>query len=476
MELTFEDRETIGVNAVLAMLKPATPYGRRRAAKLAPFRDGAALKAELRDTAKAVATYDMAAYLRAQFVRFREIRGAAEAMAGAALTDVELFELKRFAVAADALLPLFDEVNAEAGFETVRFAPMTGALEYLDPAGLRDAAFKVEEAWSDRLGEIRRHKRDVEAMLQKDANRQEELKEKHRGLCDDERAEEEAVQRMLTEKLRPFAADFAADMEAVGRLDLLYAKAALARDGGGVEPAIRPGGVLMNGMRNPVVAGQLALSGAEFTALSAEFPAGVSVITGSNMGGKSVALKTLALNVCLAEMGVFPFAEAAETPLFEAIYLITGSREKESDGLSEFGGEVDSINAAVAGVRSGEKALVLADELARGTNPSEGAAIAAAVTQFFARFDSVAVFTTHYDGVAEHATAHYTTAGLSAGGTAATGVDAIRRHMDYGLVRVAAGGRPPRDAIRICRLMGMDAEILNAAEMNINVKKVTFGR
>lgn len=464
MKLEFEQRETLGISAILAKLEPATPYGRRLVARLAPFADEAALKAELADTAKAMSAYDMSTSLISQFGRFREIRGAVDDLASPSLTDVELFELKRFAVATDALIPLFDAVNGVAGFETVRFASLTEPLKYLDPANARDSAFRVEESWSPRLAELRRHKRDVEAMLQKDINRRAELTDKHRALSDEEREEEERVQRWLTEQLRPFAADFAADMDAVGRLDLLYAKARLALALGGTRPEIRAGGVVMESMVNPLIKAQLEAEGASFTALSAEFPAGVSVITGSNMGGKSVAIKTLALNCVLSMMGLFPFARRAELPFFEGLYLITGSREKEADGLSEFGGEVSEINAAVGAVRGGELALVLADELARGTNPTEGSAIAAAVTEFFARFDSVAVFTTHYDGVAERATAHYTTAGLSDSVAAGTGVESIRRSMDYGLVRVLDKGRCPRDAIRICRLMGMDGEILASAE------------
>ena len=127
----------------------------------------------------------------------------------------------------------------------------------------------------------------------------------------------------------------------------------------------------------------------------------------------------------------------------------------------------------------GEFAFVLLDEFARGTNPDEGAAIVQSVTQYLQQQNAISVFATHYDGVVQYAGAHYQVIGLKeldmdalkremAGLTGDVGVTLIGRHMNYGLYRVEGKADCPRDALNICRLLGMKNEIVDLIKRKID--------
>ena len=107
------------------------------------------------------------------------------------------------------------------------------------------------------------------------------------------------------------------------------------------------------------------------------------------------------------------------------------------------------------------------DEFARGTNAREGAAIARAVVRYLSGKNAVTLLATHYDGTAEFAVRHYQVKGLKrleeTDAASGTGTDRLRRienAMDYGLIPVEPGTECPRDALRVCRMLGMDREIL----------------
>ena len=164
-------------------------------------------------------------------------------------------------------------------------------------------------------------------------------------------------------------------------------------------PELTGGALELEGMTSPKVADALRGQGKEFTPISISLGRGAAVITGANMGGKSVAMKTLALNVLLVHCGFFPFAQRARCPLFHQMYIISEDLESVDRGLSSFGGEIVRFNQMSAQLGEGFS-LVLLDEFARGTNPDEGADLVQAVTRYLDRQNVIAVLATHYDNVA----------------------------------------------------------------------------
>ena len=242
---------------------------------------------------------------------------------------------------------------------------------------------------------------------------------------------------------------------------------------GGSIPKVYANGqrVLLNEMINPQTADALHSSGRKFTPVSIELLSGSTVITGANMGGKSVAVKTLALNVLLALCGFPVFCREAELPHFAGIHLLCEDMEDSLGGLSSFGGEMIHFDGILSEIKTESTALVLLDEFARGTNPHEGAALVRAAVKYFNnRRGCFALITTHFDDVACCAPMHYQVIGLknvepavldaALAGNDASRASVLPKLMDYGLYRVASDVNPPRDALAICRAMRVSDEFM----------------
>jgi DNA mismatch repair protein MutS2 len=119
------------------------------------------------------------------------------------------------------------------------------------------------------------------------------------------------------------------------------------------------------------------------------------IISGPNMGGKTVVLKTVGLFCLLAYAGV-PLPAAAGTTIgrFEHIACIIGDEQSIANDLSSFSAHLRALAAALGEARPGS--LVLADELGSGTEPAAGAALAQAFVEALLRTGARVIVTTHY--------------------------------------------------------------------------------
>lgn len=425
--------DEIGLTEILALLAPKTPWGRAQKRALRPLlpAERPLLDALLSDADAAASYPDPSALLSP----FREILGLFSALEERALSAVELFELKRFLLQAERLQTALAPLPPLSSGAIPDLAP---AFALLDPDGRRDPAFMVTGT-DGSLAELRRQKRLITVGTARFLE-----------LTALEEAEELKLRGALSRALEPLAPLFTQACAVIGRVDFACAEAALIRAHGCVKPVFCDGAIEAAGLRNPQIA--------HFVPLTLTLPRGATVVTGANMGGKSCCIKTVLLNVLLAHMGLFVFADRFTTPVFGELFLIAGSLEDGGSGLSDFGGQLSALKTALAAAEG--DALILIDELARGTNPEEGAAIAMATTEHLAACRAISVISTHYSGVARFATVHYRAKGLRADARA----DDIGSAMQYGFVRADGSDAPPRDAIRVCRLMGVPEEIVARAE------------
>jgi len=460
-----------GLQYILDKLEPMSPFGAEQLRGLSLFERREELSAELDRVRRLAQNGDFALLAPAmdrELMAMKDIRHSLRRCAGGgSLTMPELFELKGLLLALGRLGPLYAESCPLPGLD---FSDSREALAVLDPRGEGKRSFTIEDAATPELFALRREKRAVEAELYKTENdaRRTELRLRREDICAREDAQEREVCAALSEKLAPFCPGLLADCEAAGHLDLLLRKAMLLRRQKTVIPVIREGDIAFRAMTNPELAQGIAHRGGDFVPVSVSLSRGAAVITGANMGGKTVALKTLALNVLLAMAGFPVFAEAAGLPMVGDVRFLAGDAEQSGKGLSTFGGEVLRLREALE--HFADDTLLLLDEPARGTNPDEGAAIVRGLVEYLNGRAGFAVAATHYDGVARHAGRHYRIVGLrdmdpaalekELAVSSAPGPEVIARHMDYGLYPCGPEEPCPREALDICRLLGLGDEVM----------------
>ena len=479
--LSFAQKESIGFQYVLDALRTNSPYGEERVRELKPYgrSDRAELLRQLANVQRVLEgegdcqkTLDR---LLRVFMTVKNIRATVQKCRETALNEIELFEVKCYLLRCSEMLPLFREIRPVLQLDGIDLKDTDGALSLLDPEGNRVASFYLTDGSSPLLRSLRKEKRELEEQIRRATGEERESLQAARTLvAADEEREEGRIRKELSENLRPYISDMLHNMEMIAEIDLTVEKARLARRYGGVMPELTEDTLEMIDMVNPRVLDLLRDQKKTFTPVSIALGKGAAVITGANMGGKSVAMKTIALNVLLTHCGFFPFAAKAAVPLFDSMYIISEDLESVDRGLSSFGGEMVRFNQMVREM-AGEFPLILMDEFARGTNPDEGAAIVQAVTKYLNGQNAISVLATHYDRVAQWGSAHYQVIGLKeldvealrkelAAYSGEAGVELISRHMNYGLYRVEDAQDCPRDAVNICRLLDMKEEILQGID------------
>jgi DNA mismatch repair protein MutS2 len=264
------------------------------------------------------------------------------------------------------------------------------------------------------------------------------------------REESERILRELSAGVASRAAALRTIVDVVGALDLALACGALSRGWGGAEVEIADE-VRLVGARHPLLD--------RATAVPIDLDLGdlrALVISGPNTGGKTVALKTLGLAALLHQSGLRPPAAEVTLPVFDHVLADIGDRQSIEMSLSTFSAHLAALVAILESATA--LSLVLLDEVAAGTDPEEGAALAQALLERLAEQARLTVVTTHYGGLKEWASAR---AGVS---NAATGFDPDE---DRPLYRIDLGRPGTSHALRIAERLGLDSEVVAAARSRI---------
>jgi DNA mismatch repair protein MutS2 len=232
-----------------------------------------------------------------------------------------------------------------------------------------------------------------------------ELANQWRELQIEEQREVDRILRRLSELVGEHAEEIAGNVECLAELDLALAAAKLAEDlsppGMSVLPSVSadespeawlseaPSVLDLVEARHPLLAAPVPIS------LRIGGDERVLLVTGPNTGGKTVALKTVGLLCLMAQSGLpVPASPGSRLPAFEEVLADIGDEQSIEQSLSTFSGHLRNVIALLQ--RAGPKALVLLDELAAGTDPAEGAALARALLQDLLQRGALTVATTHH--------------------------------------------------------------------------------
>ncbi|MBR5726588.1 MAG: DNA mismatch repair protein MutS [Muribaculaceae bacterium] len=351
----------------------------------------------------------------------------------AVLDDIELFEVKHLAILATDV----NELLAQHGMaDAVEIPPLDEVINILDPDGMKIATFYIYDSYCAEL-------KDLRAQMHRHPKQQDDLMIKASEL-------EEGVRQDLSRQLHPYADAVEQAQLALARIDVNLAKAMQMRQMGLTFPVLsQDGTTAYEAMFHPQVKEALATCGRSFQPVDITFGQQPTLITGANMGGKTVVLKTLTLCQLLFQFGFGIPAATARIAVKDEIRFCIGDEQSVEKGLSSFAAEMKNIDAVIKASREDRKLLALIDEPARTTNPTEGAALVTALLQVLTDRDMSLVMTTHYD--IEPGRAHC---------LRVKGFD--NGSMDYQLVEVQ-DGEVPHEALNIAQSLDIDSEWITTA-------------
>lgn len=322
--------------------------------------------------------------MHAKLCTLKDLSGSVERIAaGQVLEDTELFEIKLLEILSRQVQQLLQEVGMELDLP----CELEQVQRWLDPDETGVATFYVYDSYSPVLADMRRQLR---VMPEGDERTE---------LMGAALLEEARIRERLTRLLLPAVQPLRETLQMLADVDLNLAKAlVMEQDHRTVPQAAAEDEVLvLEHFWHPQVASLLQEQGKTYQRVSLTYGDRPLLIIGSNMGGKTVALKCLALCQFLYQFALPVPAGNARMRVFESVHLCLGDGQNMESGLSSFSAEMLRLNEALQAVRRGEKALVLVDEPARSTNPVEGTALVEALLRVMGALSPSLVMTTHYN-------------------------------------------------------------------------------
>ena len=275
--------------------------------------------------------------------------------------------------------------------------------------------------------------------------------------------EKKEIERILAELSAQCAAhkeDIGEDYTLLILLDTIFARGQLSLKMEASQPGLSERYLRLRGARHPLldkkkaVANDLEL-GDRFDTL---------VITGPNTGGKTVTLKTLGLITLMAQCGLhIPAKSDSTVRVFRRVLSDIGDEQSIAQSLSTFSSHMTNIVGILK--EADGQTLILFDELGAGTDPVEGAALAAAVIESARELGALVAATTHYAELKVYA---MTTPGVE-NASCEFNVDTLA--PNYRLVMGIPG---KSNAFAISRRLGLPEEIIDRAAARLDAENVRF--
>lgn len=216
------------------------------------------------------------------------------------------------------------------------------------------------------------------------------------------RLEEENEVRRILYTLTAMLADASEVIEqnikTIEKLDFIFSKGKLSLSYDGAEPKINTDRrIFIKNGRHPLME--------KNTCVPLQFEIGNEisgiVITGPNTGGKTVAIKTVALNCMMAQCGLHVACEEADICMNSNYLCDIGDGQNISENLSTFSAHI--INVLDILKKVNQNSLVIMDELGSGTDPTEGMGIAISILNELKKSGALFLVTTHYPEVKQYA-------------------------------------------------------------------------
>lgn len=249
-------------------------------------------------------------------------------------------------------------------------------------------------------------------------------------------------------------------IDVIAELDILFAKAKYSIEISGTKPRVNKKDYInLRSVKHPLL-GEAAVPlslelGRDFRGI---------IITGANAGGKTIALKTVALLTLLTMFGVLiPGGEESEVAVFDNILLDMGDNQSIENSLSTFSAHMKNVNQILA--KASAHTLSLLDEIGSGTDPKEGAALGVAILDTLYHKGSLIIASTHYGEIKDYALNH---------------PGFMTAKMDYNketltpYYRLIIGKTGESSALIVAKKMGLSSNVLNLAKKIVNGENIAM--
>ena len=275
-----------------------------------------------------------------------------------------------------------------------------------------------------------------------------------------EQLEIEKILRNFSNQIEGCADGITYSYNTVVDMDMVFAKAQLAREYKATKPELNEDGVIdIRAGRHPLIDQKKVVP----VSLALKKDEKMLLITGPNTGGKTVTLKLVGLFTLMAMSGLFIPAKSANLSIFDGVYSDIGDEQSIEQSLSTFSSHIKNTIGILDVIT--DKSLVLSDELGAGTDPGEGAALAVSIAEYLLRVGAKSFITSHFNDLKEFS---LVTKGVVA---ASMEFDSNTFCPTYKLVMGAIGSS---NALAIAKKLGLSDEIIENAKSKISVEKRQF--
>jgi DNA mismatch repair protein MutS2 len=215
------------------------------------------------------------------------------------------------------------------------------------------------------------------------------------SLQSDIEEEKAKICRELCTKIKENATAILSDLETLTILDVAMAKARWAVGNDGCVPQIstRSRKLSFDHARHPLIDDQKVVAN-RYDLQENQY---CLMISGPNMGGKTVTLKTIGLFVALGHAGFPVKAHKALMGWYEELWFDIGDNQSIENNLSTFSAHISKISQICN--HASHRSFFLLDEIGNGTDPSQGEALAQAILEHLIAKKSTVITSTHYNGV-----------------------------------------------------------------------------
>ncbi len=369
------------------------------------------------------------------------------------LNEVELFEIKNLAQLAQTATGAIAEVGLA---DMLPLPDTTEVFAILDPDHTGIANFYIYDSYDIRLAPLRRELNGLQTSGGDPVRISELL------------AEQSEIQNEvcihLSDQLVQWTEVLVTTMEQMAYADFLLANAELAIQWTLTRPKLGDH-IEYTDLFNPRLKKRNEEMHLRYQPVSIAIRPGVCLVTGANMAGKTVLLKSIGTSQTMAQCGMYVPAKEAMVKLVEGVATSIGDDQDEMNGLSSYASEIIKISNILSDCRQHEL-LVLIDEPARTTNPVEGKALVQAIIKILEQCPSFTLITTHYGQLGSTCRRLRVKGFVEDMDNIPLTPQSINRFIDYSLTEDQSDN-VPHEALRIATILQCDPEMIALASEQI---------